>query len=105
MGTFVPRELFAAYDDWSGDNVFPAQVFLSRYLLTTNGHLEWSGINALLYYGPSLMRSIGLEGDTVMLLGSGFISIVQAIAVVPAIMYLDEWGRRPLLIRRVPPLR
>ncbi|KAJ7496412.1 MFS monosaccharide transporter [Mycena latifolia] len=26
---------------------------------------QWSGINALLYYGPTLVRSIGLQGDTV----------------------------------------
>ena len=39
--------------------------------------LEWSGINALLYYGPTLVHSIGLRGDTVTLLVSGGISVVQ----------------------------
>ncbi|TFK66213.1 general substrate transporter [Pluteus cervinus] len=58
---------------------------------------QWSGINALLYYGPTLVHSIGLRGDTVTLLVSGGIGIVQFIAVLPAILYIDRVGRRPLL--------
>ena len=59
--------------------------------------LEWSGINALLYYGPTLIREIGLEGDTVSLVVSGGIGIVQFIAVLPAIAYIDSVGRKALL--------
>lgn len=58
---------------------------------------QWSGINALLYYGPTLVESIGMRGDTVTLLVSGGIGIVQFFAVFPAIVYLDRWGRKPLL--------
>jgi hypothetical protein len=54
--------------------------------------LEWSGINALLYYGPSLIQSIGFAGDSAVLLGSGFINIVQFIAVIPTILYIDKLG-------------
>ncbi|KAI6043445.1 general substrate transporter [Pisolithus marmoratus] len=58
---------------------------------------QWSGINALLYYGPMLVTSIGVEGDMVTLLVSGGIGIVQFLAVIPAILYLDKLGRKPLL--------
>jgi len=58
---------------------------------------QWSGINALLYYGPTLVKSLGLQGDTVTLMVSGGIGIVQFIAVFPAIIYIDRWGRKPLL--------
>ncbi|KAG1737835.1 general substrate transporter [Suillus paluster] len=58
---------------------------------------QWSGINALLYYGPTLVESIGMRGDTVTLLVSGGIGIVQFLAVIPAIILLDRWGRKPLL--------
>jgi MFS family permease len=58
---------------------------------------QWSGINALLYYGPTLVESIGMRGDTVTLLVSGGIGIVQFLAVFPAIIFLDRWGRKPLL--------
>ncbi|KAF9784036.1 general substrate transporter [Thelephora terrestris] len=58
---------------------------------------QWSGINALLYYGPTLIREIGLKGDTVSLVVSGGIGIVQFIAVLPAIAYIDSVGRKALL--------
>ena len=53
---------------------------------------EWSGINALLYYGPILMHKIGLGSDAVDLIGSGGIGIVQFIAVIPAIAIIDKIG-------------
>ncbi|KAF5375573.1 hypothetical protein D9615_009217 [Tricholomella constricta] len=59
--------------------------------------VEWSGINALLYYGPTIVKSVGLRGDTVTLLVSGGIGIVQFLAVIPAILYIDRLGRKPLL--------
>jgi len=58
---------------------------------------QWSGINALLYYGPTIVQSIGLRGDTVTLLVSGGISVVQFLAVLPAIVLIDRLGRKPLL--------
>jgi len=78
---------------------------------------QWSGINAFLYYGPSLLREIGLGGqgalnqisrsvvglepevgiDTPTLIVAGGIGIVQFLAVLPVILGLDHWGRKPLL--------
>ncbi|KAJ3781221.1 MFS monosaccharide transporter [Lentinula aff. detonsa] len=58
---------------------------------------QWSGINALLYYGPILVKNIGLSGGNITLLVSGGIGIVQFFAVLPVIAYIDRWGRRPLL--------
>lgn len=42
------------------------------------------------------MAAIGLHDET-MLVMAGLINVVQMIAVVPAIVYLDDWGRKPLL--------
>ncbi|OSC97300.1 general substrate transporter [Trametes coccinea BRFM310] len=58
---------------------------------------QWSGINALLYYGPTLMHSLGLQGDAVTLMSAGGVGIVQFLAVLPAIVFIDRLGRRPLL--------
>ena len=54
--------------------------------------LEWSGINALLYYGPTIVQSIGLGGDTVTLVVSGGISVVQFLACLPSIVLIDRLG-------------
>lgn len=51
----------------------------------------------MLYYGPTLIQEIGLKGDTVSLVVSGGIGIVQFIAVLPAIVYIDRVGRKALL--------
>ncbi|KAL0572298.1 hypothetical protein V5O48_009664 [Marasmius crinis-equi] len=58
---------------------------------------QWSGINALLYYGPTLVESIGFTGNKTTLLVSGGIGLVQFFAVLPTIAYIDRWGRKPLL--------
>ncbi|KAF8626943.1 hypothetical protein AX15_004621 [Amanita polypyramis BW_CC] len=68
---------------------------------------QWSGINALLYYGPILVRSVGLgsgkpgggggDDDTITLIVSGGIGIVQFLSVVPVIIVIDRLGRKPLL--------
>jgi len=65
--------------------------------------IEWSGINALLYYGPTLVRSIGLSGDTLSLLVSGGIGIIQFLAVLPAIFYIDRLGAHLTLFQIFPP--
>lgn len=62
------------------------------YLALLTSHAEWSGINALLYYGPTLMHELGLRGDTVTLMVSGGIGIVQFISVFPVILYIDRLG-------------
>lgn len=54
-------------------------------------YVEWSGINALIYYGPILMERIGITGGE--LSGSGGIGIIQFLAVIPAIIYIDRLGK------------
>ena len=68
-----------------------------HFVLSLPFCVEWSGINAFLYYGPTLMHDIGLRGEIVTLLVAGGIGIVQFIAVFPAIVYIDRLGRKPLL--------
>jgi hypothetical protein len=76
-------------------------TFLSLPLILFNKchvpYPEWSGINALLYYGPTLVLAIGLSGETTTLFVAGGIGIVQLIAVLPAILFIDSVGRKKLL--------
>jgi MFS family permease len=39
-----------------------------------------------------------LQGNTTSLLASGVVGIVMFLATIPAVLYLDKWGRKPVLI-------
>ena len=65
---------------------------LTSHTHTHPSPTEWVGINALLYYGPTLVASIGLQGEEMTLLVSGGIGVAQFVAVLPAIAYIDRWG-------------
>src|SRR5260370_26940533 len=54
---------------------------------------QFSGINAVLYFGPHLMASLGLTNDIIILVSSGFANIMQFVAVTPAILFIDRLGR------------
>ena len=36
---------------------------------------QWTGVNAILYYAPSIFQSLGLTGNTVSLLATGVVGI------------------------------
>jgi SP family arabinose:H+ symporter-like MFS transporter len=56
-----------------------------------------SGINAVIYYGPSILDKAGFSlGDA--LGGQVTIGLVNVLFTFVAIFTVDRWGRRPLLI-------
>ncbi|KAL1918063.1 uncharacterized protein VTP21DRAFT_3329 [Calcarisporiella thermophila] len=59
---------------------------------------QWTGINGVLYYAPYIFASAGLNSNTTNLLATGVTGIVNVLATIPAILWLDDWGRRPVLI-------
>jgi len=59
---------------------------------------QWTGINAILYYAPQIFKALGLSSNTVSLLATGVVGIVMFIATIPAVMYVDKLGRKPVLI-------
>jgi len=59
---------------------------------------QWTGINAILYYAPTIFGGLGLSSNSVSLLATGVVGIVMFIATIPAVMYVDSWGRRPTLV-------
>ena len=57
---------------------------------------QWSGINAVIYYGPRILDEAGFT------LGSAFggqvtIGLINVLFTFVAIFTVDKWGRRPLL--------
>jgi len=59
---------------------------------------QWSGINAILYYAAFIFQDLGLTGNTSSLLASGVGGILLMLATIPAVLYIDQLGRKPVLI-------
>ena len=59
---------------------------------------QWTGINAILYYAPQIFKALGLDDNTVGLLATGVVGIAMFLATIPAVMYVDQLGRKPVLI-------
>ena len=58
---------------------------------------QFVGINALIYYGPTLFESLGLNYD-LQLSMSGVMNVMQLVGVTASIPLMDHVGRRPLLL-------
>ncbi|WWC60722.1 uncharacterized protein I303_103298 [Kwoniella dejecticola CBS 10117] len=58
---------------------------------------QFSGINALVYYAPSLFQQLGLDYELQLTL-SGVLNIAQLVAVIVAFFALDRAGRRIILL-------
>lgn len=58
---------------------------------------QFSGINAIIYYGPKILNQGGLTLSS-SLDGQVTIGIVNVLSTFLAIRYVDKLGRRPLLI-------
>ncbi|KAK2605970.1 hypothetical protein QQS21_003596 [Conoideocrella luteorostrata] len=58
---------------------------------------QFSGINAFIYYAPTLFRSIGQSNEMSLIL-SGVFNVLQLVAVVVCFFIIDKAGRRPLSI-------
>ncbi|KAF2723414.1 putative MFS monosaccharide transporter [Polychaeton citri CBS 116435] len=58
---------------------------------------QFVGINALIYYSPTLFKTMGLDYN-MQLIMSGVLNITQLIGVSSSIWTMDRFGRRPLLM-------
>ena len=56
------------------------------------------GINAIIYYAPTIFGSLGLNASTTSLLATGVLGVVDVIFTLPAILFVDAWGRRIFLM-------
>lgn len=59
---------------------------------------QWTGVNFILYYAPFIFEGLNLQGNTTSLLASGVVGVVMFLATIPAVLFLDSWGRKPVLI-------
>jgi MFS family permease len=59
---------------------------------------QWTGVNFILYYAPFIFGALNLAGQTTSLLASGVVGVAMFLATIPAVLYVDSWGRKPTLI-------
>ena len=58
---------------------------------------QFTGVNIIVYYGPSILENAGFKIDSALQfqVAIGFINLIFTII---ALLKIDSWGRRPLLI-------
>lgn len=58
---------------------------------------QFSGINAFIYYAPTLFESLGQDAEMALIM-SGIFNILQWVAVIVCFFIIDKVGRKPLAI-------
>ncbi|KAJ2667342.1 hypothetical protein IW148_000037 [Coemansia sp. RSA 1199] len=59
---------------------------------------QFTGINTLMLYAPTIFRDIGLNSIQSIALCQAINGLVNVISTIPAILWIDRWGRRPTLL-------
>lgn len=57
---------------------------------------QFVGINALIYYSPTLFQTMGIDYNMRLVLG-GVLNVTQLVGVATSLYTMDKFGRRPLL--------
>lgn len=55
-------------------------------------------MNAINYYAPQIFNKIGFAGGTTSLLATGVVGILEFLFTIPAVLYVDRFGRKTILI-------
>ncbi|KAK0649004.1 putative hexose transport-related protein [Cercophora newfieldiana] len=79
--------------------LFQTRAMFKRVIIATVTMFfqQWTGINAVLYYAPSIFQQLGLDNTTTSLLATGVVGIVMFIATIPSVLWIDRVGRKPVL--------
>ncbi|PYI04604.1 MFS monosaccharide transporter [Aspergillus sclerotiicarbonarius CBS 121057] len=59
---------------------------------------QWNGINAINYYAPQIFEGLALGGNTTSLLATGVGGIFEFVFTIPAVLWVDNIGRKKILI-------
>ncbi|KAJ5719083.1 hypothetical protein N7493_007538 [Penicillium malachiteum] len=74
--------------------IFTTKVLLHRVGL---GAVIRLGINAIIYYAPTIFGEVGLTGGSVDLLATGLVGILMFVFTIPGALMVDKVGREPML--------
>ncbi|KAI9246766.1 hypothetical protein BY458DRAFT_465713 [Sporodiniella umbellata] len=56
------------------------------------------GVSAILLFAPQIFQAAGLKGRDTALFANGLSGSINLLATIPAIFFIDKWGRRPTMI-------
>ncbi|KAK2607881.1 hypothetical protein N8I77_006524 [Diaporthe amygdali] len=59
---------------------------------------QWSGIDSIIYYAPIVFQNFGFTDNTISLLATGVVGILNVLSTIPAMYFIDKIGRKKLLI-------
>ncbi|OTB02720.1 hypothetical protein M426DRAFT_61728 [Hypoxylon sp. CI-4A] len=81
-------------------SLFQTKAMLKRVMVAciTMFFQQWTGINAVLYYAPSIFTQLGMNSTTTSLLATGVVGIVMFVFTIPTVLYIDRVGRKPVLV-------
>ncbi|OJJ77798.1 hypothetical protein ASPBRDRAFT_112178 [Aspergillus brasiliensis CBS 101740] len=79
--------------------IFTTRVLLHRVGLGAGVQAfgQWSGINAIIYYAPTVFAQVGLTGGSIGLLATGVVGILMFVFTIPGTLLVDKIGRKPML--------
>ncbi|RDL31050.1 putative Quinate permease [Venustampulla echinocandica] len=81
-------------------SLFRTKAMFKRVIVATVTMFfqQWTGINAVLYYAPTIFKELGMNDNSTSLLATGVVGIVMFLATIPSVLYIDKIGRKPILI-------
>ncbi|KAI8977926.1 general substrate transporter [Pilobolus umbonatus] len=59
---------------------------------------QFTGMNSIMYYAPTIFKQAGIADTSATLIASGVNGVLNVLATIPAIMFLDRLGRRFVLM-------
>ena len=58
---------------------------------------QFSGINAVIYYAPTIFKDAGFASNNAQLLATIGVGVINSLSTIFAIIYIDKIGRKPIL--------
>ncbi|KAF9017163.1 hypothetical protein BGZ52_005290, partial [Haplosporangium bisporale] len=71
------------------------RVFLG---MTLQSWSQLTGMNVAMYYIVFIFQGAGITGENANLQASSIQYVLNVLFTIPAILFIDRWGRRPVLI-------
>ena len=81
-------------------SLFTTKAMFRRVIVATVTMFfqQFTGINAVLYYAPSIFKALGTSSNTTSLLATGVVGVAMFLATIPAVLYIDKFGRKPIML-------